>query len=72
MNVYVSAAVSRNSWIIVVLLTAYELAGQGTISTITIGPVAIAHLKFLRVFVPTIVSYVLYETDPPSGTVDGE
>ncbi len=57
----VSAAVSRNSWIIVALLTVYELAGRGTISTITIGPVAIAHLKYLRVFVPTIVSYLLYE-----------
>lgn len=57
----ISTALSRNSWIIVVLLAAYELAGRGTISTITIGPVAIAHLKYLRVFVPTIVSYILYE-----------
>lgn len=57
----VSVAVSRNSWIIIALLTVYGLAGRGTISTITIGPLAISHLKYLRVFIPTIVSYIFYE-----------
>lgn len=57
----VSAALSRNSWIILVLLAVYELASHGSISTITVGPIAIAHLKYLRVFIPTIVSYILYE-----------
>lgn len=57
----ISAAISRNSWIILGLLTVYELASRGTISTITIGPIALAHLRDLRVFIPTIVSYLLYE-----------
>ena len=57
----ISAAISRNSWIILGLLTVYELASRGTISTITIGPIAVAHLRYLRVFIPTIVSYLLYE-----------
>jgi|SRR5215471_3202162 len=57
----VSAAISRNSWIVVLLLVVYQLAGRGTISTITVFGVAVAHLKDLRVFVPTIASYILYE-----------
>jgi hypothetical protein len=57
----VSAAISRNSWFVVLLIAAYELAGRGIISKLNAGPVVIEHLKYLRVFVPTIVSYILYE-----------
>jgi hypothetical protein len=56
-----STALTRNSWIIVVLLTAYELAGRGAISKVTIGPLTLANLKYISVFVPTVVSYVFYE-----------
>jgi hypothetical protein len=57
----ISTTLTRNSWIIVVLLTVYELAGRRAISTITIGPLVLANLEYVRIFVPTIVSYLFYE-----------
>jgi hypothetical protein len=57
----VSRTLTRNSWIIVLLFAAYDLASRKAVSTVTVGPIAIVHFKYLTVFVPTIVSYLFYE-----------
>jgi hypothetical protein len=57
----ISTALTRNAWIMVLLLAAYELAAHGAVANVTVGPFALSNLKFLRLFVPVVVSYLFYE-----------
>jgi hypothetical protein len=57
----VSTAFTRNSWIIVLLMATFELANHRLVSTITLGPFALSDVKYVRLFIPVIVSYLLYE-----------
>lgn len=57
----VSTALTRNAWIIVLLVVAFELADHRAVTTVTIGPFALQNIKYVRLFIPAIVSYLLYE-----------
>src|ERR1700745_2044858 len=57
----VSTAFTRNAWIIVLLIAAFELANHRMISTITLGPFALSNVKYVRLFMPVVISYLLYE-----------
>jgi hypothetical protein len=57
----ISAGITRNVWIILLLLAGFELAGYRAISTVTLGPLVLENLKYVRIFVPTIVGYLFYE-----------
>lgn len=57
----VSTALTRNAWIIVLLMAAFELANHHMVSTITLGPFALSDVKYVRLFIPVVVSYLFYE-----------
>lgn len=57
----VSGALTRNAWIIVLLISAFELAAHGAVSGATIGPFALTNIKYVRLFVPAVISYLFYE-----------
>jgi hypothetical protein len=57
----ITTAFTRNAWIIVLLIAAFELANHRTVSTITLGPFALNNVKYVRLFIPAVVSYLLYE-----------
>jgi hypothetical protein len=46
----ISAGITRNVWIILLLLAGFELAGYRAISTVTLGPLVLENLKYVRVF----------------------
>jgi hypothetical protein len=56
-----SSAITRNSWIIVLLIASFELVSDHLVSSATLGPLVLANLKYLRIFIPTVVSYLYYE-----------
>lgn len=43
------------------LIASFELVSYHLVSSATLGPLVLANLKYLRVFVPTVVSYLYYE-----------
>jgi hypothetical protein len=57
----VSSGLARNAWIILLLMAAYELAARNAVSSVIVGPFTLAKLEYVRLFVPAIVSYLLYE-----------
>jgi hypothetical protein len=57
----ISTALTRNAWIIVLLIAAFELAIHGAVSTVTVGPFALANLKYVTLFIPSVISYLFYE-----------
>lgn len=57
----ISTALTRDAWIIVLLMAAFELAAHRAVSSVTLGPFALGNLKLIRVFIPAIVSYLFYE-----------
>jgi hypothetical protein len=57
----ISSALTRNAWIIALLIAAFELAAHRGVSAVTFGPFAISNLNYVRLFIPAVVSYLLYE-----------
>src|SRR6266852_6327043 len=57
----ISGALTPNAWIIVLLIAAYELMAHGAVKAVTIGPFGLENLRYLRLFVPVILSYLFYE-----------
>jgi hypothetical protein len=57
----VSTALTRNAWIIVLLMAIFELANHRMVSTITLGPFVLSDVKYIRLFIPVVVAYLFYE-----------
>lgn len=57
----ITTALTRNAWIIVLLIAAFEFAIHGAVSKVTVGPFALDNLKYIRIFIPSVVSYLFYE-----------
>ena len=57
----ISAAITRNAWIIIVLIVGFELASHRAVSKVSFGPFALENTKYVLLFIPPVVSYLFYE-----------